>query len=54
MKRKHIGQSDTIKKKKRHSPHPDLVNFDKQSMLEEVQAMPSGAQVYNFYLNIHN
>lgn len=31
--------------KKRHSPHPDDVNFDKAGLLDEIKEKPSGCRV---------
>ena len=40
------------RKKKRHSPPPNNVNFDKENLLQEVTNMKDGEKVSLFYVNL--
>ena len=40
--------------KKRHSPHPDDVNFDKAGLLDEIKEKPSGISgIYQRFYQIY-
>ena len=40
-----LAEEEGIVKKKRHSPHPDSLDFDKDGLLAEVQGYPERYKV---------